>query len=206
MIAVDAPPRTRTRTLGPALPVADRAPVDPLAALAPELIWLAERGLAIRRPGSTGAPTAAGSVRGPILHVLGADEAPPACGPLEDWVRVPVGRDDLLARAERLLARALPPAPIEVAVADGVVRSGGCIVVLAPQEARLLDALVSAPGQLVGREALVDAVWPEGPPQDPRALDNRIKALRHRLVGLPIRLHTVRGRGVLVELVGSSWS
>ena len=43
------------------------------------------------------------------------------------------------------------------------------------------------------------AVWPQEPPDDPRALDNRVKAVRKRIEGTGLRIHTVRGRGLLLE-------
>ncbi len=82
-----------------------------------------------------------------------------------------------------------------------VLRVGDQIVILSPQEARLIGALIDALGHLVVREQLMSAIWPDAAPDDPRALDNRLKALRARLEGLPLRIHTVRGRGLLLERV-----
>lgn len=172
--------------------------VDPsVAAVSPELTWLAERGLSIRLPG---APRSLVAVGTPVLHILPADAPPPTCGPLEDWIRLPIERDDLIVRADRLLDRARARSPLPVEVVDGVLRAGELVEVLSPQEERLMRALLDQPGQLVPREDLIAATWPDGAPSDPRALDNRVKTLRRRLEAFPLRLHTVRSRGLLVEL------
>ncbi len=178
------------------------APIAPavepsLAAVAPELTWLAERGLVVRLPGEAAAPDHEG---GPVLHILARDGAPPSCGPLEDWIRLPVDRDDLIVRADRLLDRSRDLVADPVLVEDGILRSGELVEVISPQEERLMAALLATPGHLVSREALIEAIWPEEPPADPRALDNRVKTLRRRLQPFPLRIHTVRGRGLLVEL------
>jgi DNA-binding response OmpR family regulator len=76
---------------------------------------------------------------------------------------------------------------------------GEHIVILSEQEERLVRALADRPGQLVPRDELQLAVWPDGAPADPRALDNRVKTLRARLRGLPLRIHTIRGQGLLLE-------
>lgn len=136
----------------------------------------------------------------PVLYVVAADAPPPWCGELEDWLREPVDAGELGARVDRLVARARGlGATLVVVDDDDVLRVGDRLLILSPQEARLLRALVADLGQLVRRADLEAAIWPEGLPDDPRALDNRVKTLRERLAGLPLRLHTVRGRGLLLE-------
>jgi DNA-binding response OmpR family regulator len=126
---------------------------------------------------------------------------PPACGALEDWIRLPVDPGELRSRADRLVARAAWQGPSPVVVdGDGVVRVGAQLTIVGPQEAMLLRRLAAPAGRLVARHELVEAVWGEDVPSDPRALDNRVKALRRHLVGLPVRIHTVRGRGFLLEV------
>jgi DNA-binding response OmpR family regulator len=116
-----------------------------------------------------------------------------------------VDREELVVRAERLLARANPPAAPAIEVdADGVVRCGDRIAILGPQEAVLLRILVATGGALVARSRLVEQLWPGGAPHDPRALDNRVKVLRQHLRSLPVRIHTVRGRGFLLEVAAGA--
>jgi len=81
------------------------------------------------------------------------------------------------------------------------LRVGDDMVVLSRLEARLMRTLIDSMGMLVLRADLVAAVWPDGPPADPRAIDNRIKSVRARLVGFPLRIHTIHGRGLILERV-----
>lgn len=189
---------TAVRRPLPAAPLG-RRPDPSVVAVGPELAWLVERGLAIRLPDDP--PAGEGRDGRPVLHVLARSAAPPPCSALEDWIRIPIDRDDLVVRADRLLARARARRAPSVAVVDGVLRSAGAVEVLSPQEERLIGALLAKPDQLVSREELVAAIWPDGAPSDPRALDNRVKTLRRRLDRFPLRLHTVRGRGLLIELL-----
>lgn len=59
-----------------------------------------------------------------------------------------------------------------------------------------MRTLIESMGMLVLREDLMVAVWPGGPPSDPLVLDNRVKAVRARIDGLPLCVHTVHGRGL----------
>jgi hypothetical protein len=140
---------------------------------------------------------------GPTLYLVPADADPPPCADeLEDWIRLPIDIDELRLRADRLMARAqlLGAVPIDVDD-DGVLRVGSRLVILSPLEARLVRLLLARRGELVTRDQAVAAMWPDGPPADPRALDNRVKNLRARISALPIRLSTVRARGLILEWV-----
>jgi hypothetical protein len=174
------------------------------ADLGPEVAWLEASGVevvvVVGRP--SGRPQPTGSRRRARLHLVAEGGTPPRCGELEDWVRLPVDRAELLARADRLLARLAPAeVPRPEVDADGVVRCGGAIAIVGPQEAELLRLLLAARGGLAVRADLIAALWGADVPSDPRALDNRIKALRHHLRTLPLRISTVRGRGFLLEVV-----
>jgi len=136
------------------------------------------------------------------LYVVDDDVEPPACPADQDWVRASAAPDEIELRGRSLLDRTEPDVRSQPELdADGVLRVGRHLVVLPPQEARLLGALLASPGRLVPREALVAAVWPDGPATVRTALDNRVKNLRRRLGAVPLRIHTLRGRGLLVELV-----
>lgn len=137
----------------------------------------------------------------PILYLVEPDAEPPrSWGPLEDWVRTTVDSQDLYYRADRLLDRAFHLGAMPVSLdEDDILRIGRSLTILSVLEARLLRALLAEPGEVVSRQAATDALWPHSLPADPRALDNRLKNLRQRLKGLPFRVHTVRGRGLLLE-------
>ncbi|MEZ5140217.1 MAG: helix-turn-helix domain-containing protein [Acidimicrobiales bacterium] len=138
----------------------------------------------------------------PALYVVDDDVEPPACPSDQDWVRAGAAPDEIELRGRSLLDRVEDGARSQPEVDDdGVLRVGRHLVVLPPQEARLLRALLASPGRLVPRDALVAAVWPDGPGTVRTALDNRVKNLRRRLGDVPLRIHTLRGRGLLIELV-----
>ena len=75
-------------------------------------------------------------------------------------------------------------------------------MILSVLEAAILEVLVSRLGAVVARDELADTVW--GDRDTPRHLLNRhISSLRRRLEGLPLALHAVRGRGLLLERVAA---
>jgi hypothetical protein len=176
--------------------------------------WIATRGIEVRSwppPEPPDPDRAAGPLDGtdglhPVLFLVEPGCAPPACRDLEDWVRIPIDVDELTARADRLVAWSRDlGAQATVVDEDDLLHVGADLVVLSPLEARLMRALIGSMGRLVPRAELVAAVWPDGPPADPRALDNRVKALRTRIAGVALRIHTVHGRGLVLERP-SLWS
>ena len=170
---------------------------DPVART---LSWIATRGVETKPWTANDSHPRSEAPDHPVLYLVEPDAAPPTCDELEDWIRLPLEHDELIARTDRLVARALRSGAAYTRVDDDdVLRVGDDMVALSALEARLMRCLIEAMGTLVLRDDLTATVWPEGPPSDPRALDNRVKSLRKRLDGLPIRLHTVRGRGLLLE-------
>lgn len=137
----------------------------------------------------------------PVLYLVPAGALPPpSWGPLEDWVRFPTDSGELYDRAERLINRAAEAGSSLTEVDDDdVLRVGPKLVPLSPLESKLIRALMEQVGCIVSREEIEARLWPDGSPGDERALDNRLKRLRQRLDGLPLRIHTVRGRGFLLE-------
>lgn len=182
---------------------------DPIARA---LSWVASRGVEVRpwpppAPDHAaalvdGAPAFRGSSEPshPVLYLVEPGMEPPICHDLEDWVRIPLDLSELTARADRLVAWSRDLGAVYTRIdEDDLLRIGDAMVVLSPLEARLMRTLIDSMGMLVLREDLVAAVWPDGPPCDPRALDNRIKAVRARIKGLPLCIHTVHGRGLVLE-------
>lgn len=137
----------------------------------------------------------------PRLYLVEEGFAPPAhCGPFEDWARLPAPEDELFHRARTLLTRA--NAVTAVAVLDDLLlRVDGRSIILSDKEASLLRMLLDQPGQVVTSEDIVAGVWPgEDISDPPEAIHNPLRTLRRRLLDTPVRIHTVRGRGLLVEL------
>ncbi|MGI8757618.1 MAG: winged helix-turn-helix domain-containing protein [Acidimicrobiales bacterium] len=137
----------------------------------------------------------------PVLYLVAPDAQPPRTwGPLEDWIRTTADNNELYHRADRLLDRAFQFGALSVSVDDDdILRVGASLTILSTLEARLFRVLLAALGEVVSRERAIASVWPDGAPSDTRALDNRLKMLRQRLTGLPFGIHTVRGRGLLLE-------
>ena len=173
-----------------------RPTTDPFA---DALTWISSRGIEVVH--CTSDRFTPISSDGPVLYLIDRDAPPPATwGELEDWVRLPADPGELYHRADRLISRANGGTTGAIRVdQDDVLRSGSQLVPLTPVEARLVEVLLDNVGELVPRDALEAWLWPDGLPPDGRALDNRIKRLRHRLDGLPLHIHTVRGRGFLLE-------
>jgi DNA-binding response OmpR family regulator len=90
-------------------------------------------------------------------------------------------------------------ADMPVVDAYGLLRWGSAWVALSPIEARLARAFLDHPGQLMGRDRLGAAGWPDGVP-NARSVDSRIKTLRRRVEPLGVKIHTIRGRGYLASL------
>lgn len=168
-----------------------------------ELEWalrvLSLRGVAVVRWSGGRRPTV--DPAQPALYLLAPGVEAPSCGELHDWVRTPVGAQEVRDRGARLLARLRPdPVVLPTVDEDGVLRAGDVVIVLGAQEAAIVRVLLASPGRVVSRADVAAAVWPDGAPTDPRALDDRVKVVRRHLAGLPLRIHTLRGRGLLLEV------
>jgi two-component system, OmpR family, response regulator MprA len=122
----------------------------------------------------------------------------------DDYVTKPYELEELLARVRSLLRRARPAVRgrLEAAglVLDGNAREVCCDgrpALLTDTEYRLLEHLVSRPGEVCRRQELLEQVW--GYPFDPgtNVVDVFIRRLRSKLeaAGCPPRIETVRGIG-----------
>ena len=134
-----------------------------------------------------------------LLLVEPEAPAPIALDPLEDWVRLPVDREDLQARLAALAARGRD-AGLRAPRLDewGVLRFGGRQITLPPLEARLAVVLVESFKGVVRRDDLTRAGWPGDNPGR-NALDVHILRLRRRVEPLCLSIRTVRSRGYLLE-------
>jgi two-component system response regulator PhoP/two-component system response regulator TctD len=171
---------------------------DPIDAA---LSWIARRGIDIVPwDGVPVAPSLTSPGR-PTLYVVAPGAPPPHPGPFEDWIRAPLVRDELLARADRLIDRARRFRPVPVTLDDdGLLTVGDALVILSPTEAAILALLLDHPGQIVARGAVTDRVWPDDP-HGSTWLNKHVRNIRRRVEGLPLALHTVRGRGLLLEVL-----
>lgn len=134
-----------------------------------------------------------------LLLVAPDTPAPVSVDPLEDWVRLPVDRNDLQARLDALAARGRAPGLVAPHLDEwGVLRFGGRQVTFPPLEARLVSLLVANFKGVVRRDALAEAGWPGDNPGR-NALDVHILRLRRRLEPLGLQVRTVRSRGYLLD-------
>jgi DNA-binding response OmpR family regulator len=128
----------------------------------------------------------------------------------DDYVVKPVRARVLEARIRALLRRldtygsgAARPAleshgALTIDRAGLVVTHHGRPVALAPSELRLLLTLAAAPGQVLSRQQLLEAVWEHSYHGDIRLVDACVKRVRGKLgelSGDPRYIHTVRGFG-----------
>jgi len=114
---------------------------------------------------------------------------------LEDWVRPPVSREDLALRARTLLARASRRAPRPAVDDNGVLWCGGQWLPLPALEARIMRLLAAAYGDVVTREELIAAAWPDPEHRPVNSLNLHILRLRRRISALGIGIRTARGHG-----------
>ena len=123
----------------------------------------------------------------------------------DDYVSKPFSRDELLARIETVLRRAMPGSSDEVVEIDGLKIDSGSIRVtaanrpvrLGPLESRLLRYFMTQPNRVHTRDEIIDHVWRRKEYVDPRAVDVQIRRLRRLLedAGYDHYIQTIRGLG-----------
>jgi DNA-binding response OmpR family regulator len=123
----------------------------------------------------------------------------------DDYLEKPFSGRELRSRVRALLRRATPTASKQTAASVGRLRVDpkthvasvdGEALDLTPTEFRLLTALITRPGEVLERRALLRAGWPEERDPDPEWLKAHLARLRSKLdaAGAPT-LANVRGVG-----------
>ena len=114
---------------------------------------------------------------------------------LEDWVRLPVSREDRNARIRVLESRVSPGLPH--VGDDGSLHYRGSSTRLSEIQGDLMRTLIERFGAVVGREALVASGWPDG---DATVGNLRVMVTRLRpaLAPLGLQIRSVRSRGYLL--------
>jgi two-component system response regulator MprA len=156
----------------------------------------------------------AGGLAAPVLFLTALDGVHDKIAGFEaggdDYLTKPFELPELLARI-RVLARR---GPVQGSAGKGAGKGAGTELALDPQqhvatlagdsvqltptEFRLLARLLSAPGQVVRRHALVAAAWPTGATVHENTLDSYVRRIRSKLDRFPgaaAGVETVRGVG-----------
>lgn len=137
-----------------------------------------------------------------LLLVAATAEPPSASDLLEDWVRLPAPEQDVRARVRSLEMRIKRHSPRTPRLgAQGILSRGSSSVDLTPLQARLAGRLIANIGEVVSRDQMIEAGWPDGKPT-PNTVDVQMGRLRGRLAALGLVIRTVRSRGFLLETPG----
>jgi hypothetical protein len=138
----------------------------------------------------------------PRLLIVPPDATPPReTDYLEDWARTTADAIEIHSRLSALAARArvtqLSPPTVDE---SGIIHFGDSWISLGPIEAKLAQALSHKFGELVPRQALIEAGWTGQAPR--RALDLQVLRLRRHLAPLHLMIHNVRGHGYVLSASG----
>jgi DNA-binding response OmpR family regulator len=132
--------------------------------------------------------------------LLVAPEADPPDGRdcLEDWVRLPADDRDVAARLRALEVRSARHQPMPETDERGRLTFHGDWVALSPIEERIVAALAGRFGEVVSRDELLAAGWPDEHPSD-AALRVHLTRLRKEISCLGLEIATVRGFGHVMQ-------
>jgi DNA-binding response OmpR family regulator len=186
-----------------------RGAADGLAALAerPPALVVLDLGL----PDGDGLDVARAAAPGiPVLVLTARAGEPDRMAGFEagvdDYVDKPFSPREVVARVRAILRRTAPAtAPelrlgtVEIDSAARAVRAGGRPVELTAKEFDLLAHLAAHAGQVLTRDALLEAVWGFAAPGQSRTVDQHVAQLRGKL-GAAVAIATVRGVGYRADV------
>jgi DNA-binding winged helix-turn-helix (wHTH) protein len=150
----------------------------------------------IRWPSDEALPVELAQIKHPRLLLVEPHADPPHISDiLEDWVSLPVSREDRNARIKILesrVSRGLPHVGD-----DGILHYRGSSTRLSVMQAHLMRAFIERFGAVVSRDTLMASAWPDG---DATASNSRVMVTRLRplLAPLDLQIRAVRSRGYLL--------
>jgi len=155
----------------------------------------------LRWPGERALRDALRARRVARLLVVDAGEHPPTdIDVLEDWASANADAAELEARLASLEARATKVDEVPtIGADDDVVRFAGQWVALGTVEASIARVLIEHLGELVTRSVIESVAWGD---RSVRAntTDRQLHRLRRHLGDIGLALHTVRGKGYVLEI------
>ena len=121
----------------------------------------------------------------------------------DDYLTKPFDMDEMLLRVEALLRRARISESRVLTIGACRLERDSMLVTcrdreydLRQKEFLLLYKLLSYPGTIFTRQALMDEIWGYDSETDPRTVDTHIKRLREKLAEIPeFEIVTIRGLG-----------
>ncbi|HEY4458270.1 MAG TPA: winged helix-turn-helix domain-containing protein [Pseudonocardiaceae bacterium] len=123
----------------------------------------------------------------------------------DDYLSIPFGAEELVARVHAVSRRGAPPTPstdgpstrlgdLEIDPNRHEVRVRGELIPLSGKEFNILALLARRPDGVVSRWQLMTEVWGVAEPRTDRSIDVLVASLRMKL-GMPHLIRTVRGVG-----------
>jgi DNA-binding response OmpR family regulator len=137
----------------------------------------------------------------PRLLLVAKGVTPPTdTDPLEDWASTAAEAAEVEARLAALEARATAASAEAPTIGDDdVIRYAGRWRALGATEARIARLLVEHAGSLVARTTIESEAW-HGNPVRANTTDRQLHRLRGHLRELGLELHTIRGKGYVLDV------
>lgn len=126
----------------------------------------------------------------------------------DDYLKKPFALAELNARIRALTRRRRPSPPsrleegnLSIDFRSRRMLKGGVEVPLTAREWQVLQLLADRPGEVVGRDEILDTAWPDPSRNASESLDVIMSRLRKKLRETPAVIRTVRGTGFLLEQI-----
>jgi two-component system, OmpR family, response regulator len=136
----------------------------------------------------------------PRLLLLAEDAPPPTPTDLfEDWVRLPLDPDELMARRAALSRRATCAEHAPQLDDDGLLWWGDQWVAIPEAQLPVVELLIARVRDLVRRDELIAAYEARGGSPNPIAAKAMMGRVVKRFAEIGLELRNVRGRGYLLD-------